>query len=58
MTIPPRPARTALVDALAIAVGSTKAGLQALATWHCEQSWGNGGDVAVPRWLGWTFGSR
>jgi hypothetical protein len=47
MTMPPKPVVTAPVDAMA--VGSTKAGLQAPATWHCEQSCGNGGEVEVPR---------
>jgi len=52
MTIPPSFALTAAAAGDAGLVGSMNAGLHALATWHCEQSCGNGGDVAVPRWLG------
>ena len=52
MSIPPSFALTAAAAGEARLVGSMNAGLHALATWHCEQSCGNGGDVAVPRWLG------
>ena len=48
-TIPPRPVLSEAVDELVMALGSMNAGLHAVATWHCEQSWGNGGEVAVPR---------
>jgi len=52
MTMPPRLALIAAGADPVMAVGSTKAGLHAVATWHWEQSWGNGGEVAVPRWFG------
>ena len=50
--MPPNPALIALGADPVMAVGSTNAGLQELARWHCEQSCGNGGEVAVPRWFG------
>jgi hypothetical protein len=56
--MPPNPERIAPVVEPAKAVGSMNAGLQPLATWHCEQSCGKGGVDPVPRWFGWTFGSR